>query len=94
MLIKPKSFIASDDLVQAAAAWIKKVRIVKGYQPDSYPNPSKIFSKPLYILILISIGLNLFYSQLEALALREEFNPDEFNDQSAPQTELMLEVSV
>jgi hypothetical protein len=37
-------------------------------------------------------ALNLFYSQLEALALREEFNPDEFNDQSAPQTELMLDV--
>lgn len=33
--------LAGDDLVQAAAAWINEVRIKKGYNPDSYPNPSK-----------------------------------------------------
>ncbi|KAG8823837.1 ATP-dependent DNA helicase II subunit 1, partial [Serendipita sp. 401] len=64
---------ASPESVQAAKAWIKKVRIPKGYDPDMYRNPT----------------LKLFYGQLEALALREEFNT-EFSDDSMPQTELML----
>jgi hypothetical protein len=37
-------------------------------------------------------ALKLFYSQLEALALREEFNAEEFHDATAPQTDVMLEV--
>ncbi|KAG8806185.1 ATP-dependent DNA helicase II subunit 1, partial [Serendipita sp. 399] len=61
------------DSVQAAKAWIKKVRIPKGYDPDMYRNPT----------------LKLFYGQLEALALREEFDT-EFSDDSMPQTELIL----
>ncbi|PVG04448.1 Ku DNA-binding complex, Ku70 subunit [Serendipita vermifera] len=70
-----ESMRASDELVQSAAAWIRKLKLSKGYQPDAYPNPT----------------LNLFYSQLEAMALREEFVPGEFNDKTAPQTDLMLQ---
>lgn len=65
------SLRASDNLVQAAAAWIKKVRIQKGYVPDAYPNPT----------------LGLFYSQLQAMALREEFDAEQFSDRTAPQLE-------
>jgi hypothetical protein len=38
------------------------------------------------------LALNLFYSQLEAMALREEFVPEEYNDKTAPQIDLMLQV--
>lgn len=66
---------ASDDLVTAASAWIKKLKINKGYMPDAYPNPA----------------LNLFNSQLEAIALRDEFDLESFSDTTMPQKDVILQ---
>lgn len=41
-----------------------------------------------------TLALRLFNSQLEALALREEFQADEFDDRSAPMAEEMVKVDL
>lgn len=68
---------ASKELTKAAEAWIERVSIKKGYQPDAYPNPA----------------LAIHYAQLEALAFEQEFAEDEFNDATAPKLEMIHKVS-
>ena len=67
---------ASKELTKAAEAWIERVTIKKGYQPDAYPNPA----------------LAIHYAQLEALAFEQEFAEDEFDDATAPKLEMIHKV--
>ncbi|KAH8828524.1 SPOC like C-terminal domain-containing protein [Flagelloscypha sp. PMI_526] len=61
--------ITSDELVEKAAAWIKKLKLKNGgYEPDSYPNPALAFHN----------------AQLEAAAFREPFDPSDFEDLTKP----------
>ncbi|KAJ3572879.1 hypothetical protein NP233_g2790 [Leucocoprinus birnbaumii] len=64
-----EAFRASDDLKDAARAWIDKLSIKNGtYSPDSYPNPALAYHN----------------AQLQASAFREEFDPDAFDDLTEP----------
>ncbi|KAF5359498.1 hypothetical protein D9756_002900 [Leucocoprinus leucothites] len=64
-----EAFRASDDLKDAARAWIDKLSVKNGtYPPDSYPNPALAYHN----------------AQLQASAFREEFDPDSFEDLTEP----------
>lgn len=89
--------VASDDLKDAARAWIDKLSVKNGaYPPDSYPNPGELLLHDLPILLSLSRCAALAYhnTQLEATAFREEFNPDEFEDLTLPKAEMIHKVPV
>ncbi|KAJ7639391.1 SPOC like C-terminal domain-containing protein [Roridomyces roridus] len=65
---------ASESVKDAARAWIDKLSVKNGaYPPDSYPNPALAFHN----------------AQLQAMAFGEEFNPEEFEDLSAPDLDMI-----
>ncbi|GLB44737.1 putative ku DNA-binding complex Ku70 subunit [Lyophyllum shimeji] len=65
---------ASDELKDAARAWIDKLSVKNGaYPPDSYPNPALAYHN----------------AQLEASAFREEYDPDTFEDLTLPKAEMI-----
>ncbi|XP_006458925.1 hypothetical protein AGABI2DRAFT_217743 [Agaricus bisporus var. bisporus H97] len=66
------AFRASDQLKDAARAWIDKLSVKNGtYPPDSYPNPA----------------LSYHNAQLQASAFREEFDVEAFEDMTEPNFE-------
>ncbi|THH23094.1 hypothetical protein EUX98_g8084 [Antrodiella citrinella] len=65
---------ASDDLRDSALKWIDKLTVKNGsYPPDSYPNPALAYHN----------------EQLEASAFRTDFNPEDFEDVTLPNTAAM-----
>ncbi|KAI9001483.1 ku70-like protein [Trametes punicea] len=69
-----KGFRASDELKEAAAKWINKLKVKNGsYPPDSYPNPALAYHN----------------AQLEASAFREDFDPEAFEDLTLPKHDMM-----
>ncbi|KAF5379661.1 hypothetical protein D9615_005809 [Tricholomella constricta] len=69
-----KGFRASDELKDAARAWIDKLSVKNGaYPPDSYPNPALAYHN----------------AQLEASAFREQYDPDSFEDLTLPKYEMI-----
>jgi len=69
-----KAFRASDNVKDAARAWIDKLSVKNGaYPPDSYPNPALAYHN----------------AQLEASAFREQYDPDSFEDLTEPKTEMI-----
>ncbi|KAF7302176.1 SAP domain-containing protein [Mycena indigotica] len=65
---------ASEDVKDAALAWINKLSVKNGaYPPDSYPNPALAFHN----------------AQLQATAFGEEFDVDEFEDLTLPKVDMM-----
>ncbi|THU98368.1 Ku DNA-binding complex Ku70 subunit [Dendrothele bispora CBS 962.96] len=64
-----EGFTASQELEDAALAWISKLSLKgSGYQPDSYPNPALAYHN----------------GQLEASAFQEEFDKDDFENLTDP----------
>ncbi|TFK34525.1 SPOC like C-terminal domain-containing protein [Crucibulum laeve] len=69
-----EAFRASDDLKDAARAWIDKLSVKNGtYPPDSYPNPALAYHN----------------AQLQASAFREQYDPDSFEDLTEPKYEMI-----
>ncbi|EIW83647.1 Ku DNA-binding complex, Ku70 subunit [Coniophora puteana RWD-64-598 SS2] len=69
-----EGFRASDDVKNAARAWIDKLCVKNGaYPPDTYPNPALAFHN----------------AQLQASAFREEFDPESFEDVTLPKYDMM-----
>ncbi|KAI0763322.1 ku70-like protein [Trametes elegans] len=69
-----KAFRASDELKEAALAWIQKLKVKNGsYPPDSYPNPALAYHN----------------AQLEASAFREDFDAEAFEDLTVPKYDMM-----
>ncbi|KAF8071492.1 SPOC like C-terminal domain-containing protein [Lyophyllum atratum] len=69
-----KAVRASDELKDAARAWIDKLSVKNGaYPPDSYPNPALAYHN----------------AQLEASAFREQYDPDSFEDLTLPKDEMI-----
>ncbi|KAG5652752.1 hypothetical protein H0H81_003839 [Sphagnurus paluster] len=69
-----KAARASDEVKDAARAWIDKLSVKNGaYPPDSYPNPALAYHN----------------TQLEASAFREEYDPDSFEDLTLPKYEMI-----
>ncbi|KAI0750167.1 ku70-like protein [Daedaleopsis nitida] len=69
-----KAFRASDEVKDAARAWIDKLNVKNGsYPPDSYPNPALAYHN----------------TQLEASAFREEFDEDSFEDLTEPKYDMI-----
>jgi len=69
-----KAVRASDNVKDAARAWIDKLSVKNGaYPPDSYPNPALAYHN----------------AQLQASAFREQYNPDSFEDLTEPKTEMI-----
>ncbi|KAJ7118563.1 SPOC like C-terminal domain-containing protein [Mycena crocata] len=65
---------ASDATKDAARAWIDKLSVKNGaYPPDSYPNPALAFHN----------------AQLQATAFAEEYDPDSFEDLTAPKVDMI-----
>ncbi|KAJ7167691.1 SPOC like C-terminal domain-containing protein [Mycena filopes] len=65
---------ASDEVKDAARAWIDKLSVKNGsYPPDSYPNPALAFHN----------------AQLQATAFGEEFDPDSFEDLTNPKVDVI-----
>ncbi|KAJ6615653.1 Ku DNA-binding complex Ku70 subunit [Mycena sp. CBHHK59/15] len=65
---------ASDEAKDAAVAWISKLSVKNGsYPPDSYPNPALAFHN----------------AQLQATAFGEEYDPDSFEDLTAPKVDMI-----
>ncbi|KAJ7432310.1 SPOC like C-terminal domain-containing protein [Mycena galericulata] len=65
---------ASESVKEAARAWIDKLSVKNGaYPPDSYPNPALAFHN----------------AQLQATAFGEEFDPDSFEDLTAPNVDMI-----
>ncbi|KAJ6486472.1 SPOC like C-terminal domain-containing protein [Mycena vitilis] len=65
---------ASDEVKNAARAWIDKLSVKNGaYPPDSYPNPALAFHN----------------AQLQATAFGEEYDPDSFEDLTAPKVDMI-----
>ncbi|TDL25552.1 Ku DNA-binding complex, Ku70 subunit [Rickenella mellea] len=65
---------ASNDVREAAKAWISKLQIKNGsYPPDGNPNPALAFH----------------YAQLEASAFREEYDPESFDDLTEPKYDMI-----
>ncbi|KAJ7129186.1 SPOC like C-terminal domain-containing protein [Mycena epipterygia] len=65
---------ASDEVKDAARAWIDKLSVKNGaYPPDSYPNPALAFHN----------------AQLQATAFGEEFDPDSFEDLTEPKFDVI-----
>ncbi|KAJ6521110.1 SPOC like C-terminal domain-containing protein [Mycena capillaripes] len=66
--------LASDEVKNAARAWIDKLSVKNGaYPPDSYPNPALAFHN----------------AQLQATAFGEEYDPDSFEDLTAPKVDMI-----
>ncbi|KAK7442502.1 ATP-dependent DNA helicase II subunit 1 [Stygiomarasmius scandens] len=64
-----EGYTASDELEEAAVAWISKLSLKgAGYQPDSYPNPALAFHN----------------AQLEASAFQEDFDKEDFENVTDP----------
>lgn len=69
-----EGFRASEDLKDYARAWIDKLSVKNGtYPPDSYPNPALAYHN----------------AQLQASAFREQYDPDSFEDLTAPKLEMI-----
>jgi len=69
-----EAFRASDEIKDAARAWIDKLSVKNGtYPPDSYPNPALAYHN----------------AQLQASAFREEFDPESFEDLTEPKIEMI-----
>ncbi|KAH7910526.1 SPOC like C-terminal domain-containing protein [Hygrophoropsis aurantiaca] len=69
-----EAFRASDEIRDAARAWIEKLCVKNGtYPPDSYPNPALAFHN----------------AQLQASAFREEFDPESFEDLTRPPLDMI-----
>ncbi|KAF8224427.1 Ku DNA-binding complex, Ku70 subunit [Tricholoma matsutake] len=69
-----KAVRASDDVKDAARAWIDKLSVKNGaYPPDSYPNPALAYHN----------------AQLQASAFREQYDPDSFEDLTEPKVEMI-----
>ncbi|KAF8885484.1 SPOC like C-terminal domain-containing protein [Infundibulicybe gibba] len=69
-----EGYRASDDLKDAARAWIDKLSVKNGaYPPDAYPNPA----------------LGYHNAQLQASAFREQYDPDSFEDLTEPKIEMI-----
>ncbi|KAJ7265502.1 ku70-like protein [Mycena haematopus] len=65
---------ASDEVKNAARAWIDKLSVKNGaYPPDSYPNPALAYHN----------------AQLQATAFGEEFDVDSFEDLTAPKVDMI-----
>ncbi|KAF8214122.1 SPOC like C-terminal domain-containing protein [Mycena galopus ATCC 62051] len=65
---------ASDDVKNAARAWIDKLSVKNGaYPPDSYPNPALAYHN----------------AQLQATAFGEEFDAESFEDLTAPKVDMI-----
>ncbi|KAJ7248523.1 SPOC like C-terminal domain-containing protein [Mycena rebaudengoi] len=65
---------ASEETKDAARAWIDKLSVKNGaYPPDSYPNPALAFHN----------------AQLQATAFDEEFDPEAFEDLTAPKVDMI-----
>ncbi|KAK7062206.1 hypothetical protein R3P38DRAFT_3303206 [Favolaschia claudopus] len=65
---------ASDEVKNAARAWIDKLSVKNGaYPPDSYPNPALAFHN----------------AQLQATAFGEEFDTDAFEDLTLPKVDMI-----
>ncbi|TFK24811.1 Ku DNA-binding complex, Ku70 subunit [Coprinopsis marcescibilis] len=64
-----EAFRAPPDLVKSATEWVDKLKIKTGtYPPDSYRNPALAYHN----------------EQLEASAFRDEYNPEDFEDETEP----------
>ncbi|KAH7106410.1 Ku DNA-binding complex, Ku70 subunit [Auriculariales sp. MPI-PUGE-AT-0066] len=63
-----EAYAASDELKDAARAWINKLTVKSGYDPKKFPNPDIKFR----------------YEQLQALAFGDSYEPEEFEDPSLP----------
>ncbi|KAF8799055.1 Ku DNA-binding complex, Ku70 subunit [Phlegmacium glaucopus] len=69
-----EAFQASEELKDAAFAWIDKLSVKNGtYPPDSYPNPALAYHN----------------EQIEASAFREQYDPDSFEDLTEPKVEMI-----
>ncbi|KIY71036.1 Ku DNA-binding complex, Ku70 subunit [Cylindrobasidium torrendii FP15055 ss-10] len=69
-----KGLIAGDELTDAAADIVGKLCIKDGgYNPDAFPNPS----------------LAVHNAQLQAMAFKEEFDMDDFEDVTLPKVDMM-----
>ncbi|KIM53000.1 hypothetical protein SCLCIDRAFT_18053 [Scleroderma citrinum Foug A] len=68
-----KEFRASSPSKDAAKVWIEKLLIKKGFEPDSYPNPSLAYHN----------------AQLQASAFREEFDAESFEDLTRPKYDMI-----
>ncbi|KIJ62975.1 hypothetical protein HYDPIDRAFT_114120 [Hydnomerulius pinastri MD-312] len=65
---------ASEDVKDAARAWIDKLCVKNGaYPPDSYPNPALAYHN----------------AQLQASAFREEFDAESFEDLTRPKYDMI-----
>ncbi|KAM5544081.1 hypothetical protein V8D89_002267 [Ganoderma adspersum] len=70
---------ASDELKDAARAWIDKLNVKNGsYPPDSYPNPALAYHN----------------AQLEASAFREDFDAEAFEDLTEPKENVLPDAPV
>jgi len=69
-----EGFQASEEMRDAAVAWIDKLSVKNGtYPPDSYPNPALAYHN----------------EQLQASAFREQYDPESFEDLTEPKEEMI-----
>jgi ATP-dependent DNA helicase 2 subunit 1 len=91
-----EGYRASEELKEAARAWIDKLCVKNGaYPPDSYPNPGmqsiSLLEKDICWLRRDAV-LAFHNAQLEATAFREEFDPESFEDVTLPKIDAIHKV--
>ena len=90
------TLVASEELVEAARAWVTKLSLKKesGYPPDSYPNPGIWYLHPLQTVHEVTNypALAFHNAQLEASAFREEFDEETFEDLTVPKIDMIHKV--
>lgn len=100
---KLRHSIASDDIKDAARAWIDKLSVKNGaYPPDSYPNPGNFPFSGYSIRLIVSCSscipfepltaLAYHNAQLQASAFREQYDPDSFEDLTEPKYDMIHKV--
>lgn len=91
--------LASDQLKDAARAWIDKLSVKNGtYPPDSYPNPGNQSRSPPNVSssicsLVLCLALAYHNAQLQASAFREEFDVEAFEDMTEPNFEKIHKVT-
>ena len=86
---------ASEEMRDAAFAWIDKLSVKNGtYPPDSYPNPGKIGLFSCCSTISRYTALAFHNEQLQASAFREQYDPESFEDLTEPKVEMIHKASI
>ena len=80
----------------AAREWIDKLKVKDGYAPDSYPNPGTCAAEQYSCRHRLSnaryLALAFHNAQLEAVAFRDEFDPESLEDRTLPKYEVIHKV--